>query len=57
MHLTRFFDPSVDIKYGALYNFDVHFSDQRGPVGVRLQANGQKTQYCISPDPAAPQGS
>ena len=35
--LTRFFDPAVDKKYGALYNYDVQFSDQRGPCGVKLE--------------------
>lgn len=60
--LVRYFDPQVDVKYGAIYNFDVHFSCQkregpRDPVGVMLQSNGNKTQYNFSSDPKAPHGS
>ena len=43
--LTRFFSPKTDKKYGALYNFDVAFVGLRGAVGMKLEANGEKTAY------------
>ena len=43
--LTRFFDAATTPRYAALYNFDVLFTGQKGPVGMKLEANGAKTRY------------
>ena len=32
-------------RYAALYNFDVLFTGQRGPVGMKLETNGATTRY------------
>ena len=43
--LTRFFDAVATPRYAALYNFDVLFTGQRGPVGMKLETNGATTRY------------
>ena len=32
-------------RYQKLYNFDVHFSTAKGPVGMMLEASGRATEY------------
>ena len=55
--LTRAFDPKKDKRYGALYNYDLSLIDQKGPIGVMLQLDGDKTVYNVTASPDAPAGT